>query len=93
MYNWIYSRVIDFDVSKLIRKGKSRKAKETRVRFNIGNPINKNPKEVKKRNTFGHWQFDTIVSSRGKSKACLATFVERKTRFYIALPMVDRSKN
>ncbi len=33
------------------------------------------------------------MSSRGKSKACLATFVERKTRFYIALPMVDRSKN
>lgn len=33
------------------------------------------------------------MSSRGKSKGCLATFVERKTRFYIALPMVDRSKN
>ncbi|KWZ78044.1 hypothetical protein HMPREF3200_00969 [Anaerococcus tetradius] len=33
------------------------------------------------------------MSSRGKSKGWLATFVERKTRFYIALPMIDRSKN
>ena len=39
------------------------------------------------------WELDTVVSSRGKSKECLATFVERKTRFYIALPMQDRSKD
>lgn len=28
----------------------------------------------------GHWELDTVVSSRGKSKSCLSTFVERKTR-------------
>lgn len=39
------------------------------------------------------WELDTVVSTRGKSKACLATFVERKTRFYISLPKVDQSKN
>ena len=93
IYNWIYSGIIDFDISDIRRKGKSRKPKETRGKFNIGKSINKRPKEVKKRNTFGHWELDTVVSSRGKSKGCLATFVERKTRFYIALPMVDRSKN
>lgn len=89
IYNWIYSGIIDFDILKLRRKGKSRKVKETRGRFNIGKSINKRPSEVKKRNTFGHWELDTVVSSRGKSKGCLATFVERKTRFYIALPMVE----
>ena len=93
IYNWIYSGIIDFDISKLRRKGKSRKTKETRSRFNIGKSIAKRPKEVKKRDIFGHWELDTIVSSRGKSKGCLATFVERKTRFYIALPMLDRSKS
>lgn len=71
IYNWIYLGMIEFDVSKLRRKGKSRKAKETRGRFNIGKSIDKKPKEVKKRNTFGHWELDTVVSSRGK----------RKTRF------------
>ena len=92
IYNWIYSGIIDFDISKLRRRGKSRKAKETRGKFNIGKSINKRAKEVKKRNTFAHWELDTVVSSRGKSKGCLAIFVERKTRFYIALSMVDRSK-
>lgn len=92
IYNWLYSGIIKFDISKLRRKGKSRKAKETRGRFNVGKSIDKRPKEVKGRETFGHWELDTVVSSRGKSKGCLATFVERKTRFYLALPMVDRSK-
>ena len=32
-----------------------------------------------------------MVSSRGKSKGCLATFVERKSRLYTAFKMMDRS--
>ena len=34
-----------------------------------------------------------MVSSRGESKGCLVTFVERKTRFYIAVKMEDRTKD
>ncbi len=34
---------------------------------------------------------DTIVSSRGKSKGCFATFVERKTRYYQAIVIPDRT--
>jgi len=37
------------------------------------------PQEVENRKTFGHWELETMVSSRSKSKGCLATFVERKT--------------
>ena len=92
IYNWLYSGSIKFDMSKLRRKGKSRKTKETRGRFNIGNSIRKRPSKVKKRIEFGHWELDTVVSSRGKSKGCLATFVEMKSRFYVALPMKDRTK-
>ncbi|PFJ11258.1 IS30 family transposase, partial [Bacillus cereus] len=40
-----------------------------------GTSIQKRPSEVRKRETFGHWELDTIVSSRGKSKGCFATFV------------------
>ena len=93
IYNWIYSGFIEFDLSKLRRKGKSRKSKETRGRFNIGTSIRKRPNIVKKRVEFGHWELDTVVSSRGKNKGCFATFVEMKSRFYIALPMKDRSKD
>lgn len=44
------------------------------------------------RKEFGHCELDTVVSSRGKSKGCLATFAERKTRFYVAIKMPNRSK-
>jgi len=33
---------------------------------------------------------DSVVSARGESKVCFATFVELKTRFYVAIKMEDR---
>ncbi len=91
IYRWIYSGLIDVWTSVLRQKGKRQKPVETRGRFNVGLSIAKRPREVRARKTFGHWELDTVVSGRGKSKACVATFVERKSRFYIALPMTDRS--
>lgn len=92
IYNWIYSGIIKIELTHLRRKGKTRKPRETRGKFNIGSSIDKRPKHVKTREEFGHWELDTVVSSRGKSKGCLATFAERKTRFYIAIKISDRSK-
>ena len=39
----------------------------------------------------GNGELDTVVSSRGKSKGCLATFVEHQTRFYVAVKIKNRS--
>ncbi len=91
IYNWFYAGLIDIELNVLRRKGKSLQPRETRGKFRIGTPISKRPKEVKNRQTFGHWKLDTEVASRGKSKGCLATFVERKTRFYLAFKMPDRT--
>ena len=92
IYRWIYDGTFLLgDLSCLRQKGKRRKPRETRGRFNIGTSIHQRPKEVKNRETFGHWELDTIVSSRGKSKGCLATFVERQTRFYVAIKLENRS--
>lgn len=49
------------------------------------------PKEAKKRTTFGHWELDTVVSGRGQAKGCVATFLERKSRWYLAIKMPNRS--
>ncbi len=75
----------------LRQKGKRQKPRETRGRFHVGTSISERPKEVRNRTTLGHWELDTVVSGRGKSKGCLATFVERKTRLYIALKMINRT--
>lgn len=92
IYRWLYKGLLSVSETRVLRqKGKRRKPVETRGRFLIGTPICKRPKEVRSRQTFGHWELDTVVSSRGKSKACAATFIERKTRFYFAVKMADRT--
>ncbi|WP_183571664.1 IS30 family transposase, partial [Paenibacillus endophyticus] len=91
IYRWLYGGRLTAGVNVLRHKGKRQKPIETRGRFLVGTPISKRPKEVRKRTTFGHWELDTVVSSRGKSKACAATFIERKTRLYVALKMPDRT--
>ncbi|WP_270811141.1 IS30 family transposase [Exiguobacterium sp. CinTr1] len=92
IYRWIYAGRIDVPVTVLRQKGKRQKPTETRGRINIGLSISQRPPEVRGRRTFGHWELDTVVSGRGKSKACVATFIERKSRFYLALPIADRGK-
>ena len=82
IFRWIYQKVIvRGNLNNLRRKGKSLKTKETRGKFNIGKNIKDRPKEVRKREKIGHWGLDTVVSSSGKSKYCLSTFVERKSRY------------
>ena len=91
IYNWLYCGLLPtIDVQKLRHKGKRRKA-EKRGKFSMGTPISERPKEVKSRNTFGHWELDSMVSSRGESKGCFATFVERKSRLYTAFKTPDRT--
>ena len=91
IYNWIYTGKLK-GVSLRICDIKENVEKRKHIsKFLIGNSITTRPKDVKSRKTFGHWELDTIVSSRGKAKACLATFVERKTRFYVAIKIKDRT--
>lgn len=91
IYRWIYKGLLSVSVYQLRQKGKRQKPYETRGRFNIGTSISKRPKEAKNRHIFGHWELDTVVSGRCDVKGCVATFVERKTRFYSAILMKDRS--
>ena len=92
IYRWVNTgKLLKGELSLLRQKGKRQRPYETRGRFTVGTSISKRPKEVQSRETVGHWELDTMVSSRGKSKGCLATFAERKTRFYIALKIPDRT--
>ena len=69
----LYEKYIDVNLKVLRRKGKSRGKKETRGKFNLGKTIRKRDKSVYKRQEFGHWEADTVVSGSGKSKVCFAT--------------------
>jgi len=91
IYNWLYAGILStITVKDLRQKGKCRKA-EKRGKFSMETPISERPNEVKSRDTFGHWELDSMVSSRGESKGCLATFVEHKSRLYTAFKTPNRT--
>lgn len=45
-------------------------------------------KEICKHETFGHWEFDTVLS--GQAKGCISTLIERMTRLYIGILLPNR---
>lgn len=90
IYKWIYKGILTILPKSLRHKGKRRK-NDTRGKYIYGKNIHNRPKEVYKRLTCEHWECDTIVSSRGKSKYCIATMVERKSGLLIAKLLPDRT--
>lgn len=83
VYNYIYSGMVFLDVTRddLPEKPQAVKHKKEKVikRISGGKSIEKRPEEIKTRESFGHWEMDTVVSTQGKTEAILA-FTERKTR-------------
>jgi len=93
IYNWIYQGLIHFDPTNLPDKSRRKKHKhETRGTFHIEATLEDRPDFINDRSEFGHWEADTVLSSRGQSKACLATFLERKSRLVWAIKVPDRTK-
>jgi IS30 family transposase len=91
IYRWIYEKyLVKGDLKVLRRKGKYT-GNETRGKYNTGKSIRKRDKSVYSRKEFGHWEADTVVSGKGKSKTCFATLAERKSRFYIAIKIPNRT--
>lgn len=52
----------------------------TQKRATKGESIENRPEEIDTRETFGHWEMDTVVGARGVSKKSLLVLTERKTR-------------
>ena len=92
IYRWIYEKyLVNGDVKVLRKKGNTRKRLGNGERFTTGKSIRKRDKSVYNRKEFGHWEADTVVFGRGKTKACFATIAERKTRYYMAVKIPNRN--
>jgi IS30 family transposase len=93
IYRWIQSGKLGIKMTDLRRKGKKTKAEESRGKIKTGRSILERPDVINERLEMGHWECDTVVSPRGKDKACVATFVERVSRFYLSVKIPDRSSS
>lgn len=77
-----------------IRRNKKRhKKKAVRVqkRDIAGTSIEDRPEDILTREEFGHWEMDSVIGARGKSKNTLLTIFERKTRQPIIYKQSDKS--
>ena len=90
IYKWINEGTIINGNKKLLRRKGKGGWYETRGKFNKGKSVRTRDKKIYKRADYGHWELDTVVSGRGKTKACFITLVERKSRFYKAIKSPNR---
>ena len=81
-------------IYQYLRQGKrrrtkwhSRKTKSEKIKNKIS--IEQRPKDIDNRESFGHWEGDSIVSKGRKS--FLNTLVERSTRYLVASKLQDHS--
>lgn len=72
-------------------KRKYNKVKKQQARANAGDSIEKRPEEIEKREEFGHWEMDSVIGQRGKSKNTLLVLTERKTRNEIIFKLPDHT--
>jgi len=93
IYQWIYAERRDL-IKHLVCGHRERRKRSNDYRSRIGRipnrrDITERPAAVEAREEAGHWEADTVVSRQ--SKAAVAVFVERKSRFYIAIKINDKS--
>ncbi|WP_208559376.1 IS30 family transposase [Marinilactibacillus kalidii] len=96
LYGWIDKGIMRTKNMDLLEK-LSRKPKDTSYRSRInkrilGQSIEQRPEEVDNRQTFGHWEIDTVVGNKAKTDSVLLTLVERQTRFEIILKLKGKDK-
>ena len=56
-----------------------------------GKSIDLRPAEVSNRNTFGHWESDTVIGKKKKGEPVVFTIVERLTNFYLTIRIYGKN--
>lgn len=99
IYNWIYNKVIPFDLKQLRRRGKNYQPKykgknlpRPETDWFLQHSIDLRHEEINHRQVFGHWEADSVLSGRNGSEA-VASFVERKTRKYVTYKMAEKTSH
>ncbi len=88
----IFLRLTNKDLPvKANKKRDYKKVKRQQARAAAGTSIEKRPEEVNSREEFGHWEMDSVIGQRGKSKNTLLVLTERKTRDEIIFKLPDKT--
>ena len=93
LYNYVDQGLLDIHNYDLSEKLK-RNTKLHRIRRNkkkLGRSIEERPKEINKRNEFGHWECDLVLGHKSKDDEVLLTLSERMSREFLILRIPDKT--
>ena len=93
VYNYVHAGLVPgVTINSLpyARPKKKKRINHGKRKFDKGPSIELRPEEAGDRNVFGHWEMDTVYSSRDDLH-CLLVLTERKTREEIIVRMKDRT--
>lgn len=58
----------------------------------LGQSIEERPQEINDRQTFGHWEIDTVIGKKTKDEPVLLTITERLTRYQIVIKLPSKNE-
>lgn len=93
LYNYVDQGLLDIHNYDLSEKLK-RNTKLHRIRRNkkkLGRSIEERPKEINKRNEFGHWECDLVLGHKTKDDEVLLTLSERMSREFLIVKIPDKT--
>lgn len=93
IYNYVHKgHIVGLCVYNLpyARPHKEKAEKVEKREFKRGRSIEERPQNILNRDAFGHWEMDTVYSSK-TDKACLLVLSERMTRKEIVIKVKDRT--
>lgn len=76
---------------KPTRKPRKPKEEKQAARPPKGTSIERRPEEIATRETFGHWEQDTVIGKSKGKKQVMLVLTERKTRYEIIAKLWDKS--
>lgn len=97
IYNYFHMGLfLNASTADLPQKGKRKKKEKDTDKPSValnnrrGRSIDGRPAAINARQTYGHWEMDTVVSAKEGGKACLLVLTERMTREQILLKAKDK---
>lgn len=86
----LFLKLTNKDLPEKGRRCKHKHKVRVQKRMSAGESIENRPHEIDDRNTFGHWEMDTVKGRKGVTKSCLLVLTERLTRQEIIAKLPDQ---
>lgn len=94
LYNLLWSGELPltlFELPEILSRKKHGKPRIPKRLY--GKSIEERPAEVVARNTFGHWESDTVLGKKRKGEKAVFTIVERLTGVYLTIQIDEKTTN